>query len=507
MSGTASGLILLPLAMAYIPMIIARLAADGALASRREAAAEAARYERESRKMRENLIRTAFAENSSLYRDSMFNDMKEQTEVNVEASEQMMSALEDQRKAVREAAEQADAEAYGRFVGGLRERNERTLQEISKIQEEAGLTYRCRIRASMEKISSKMDERQRLYMEELAHIQGQAEQKKQRAKEIARSYIEEGRELLIALEGEHKGRKFAEKQLQTLTQQCREAEILYEKEQYEAAIAAAKDNIIAAVEETYEADAKMQEWENYRKLALVLSADVRTYIESQGFITEEAKAYVEEKAGRKLEDEIVGVSLSEYTDKNAKGQTKYDFLLYKARKAYEALRAPQAEEMTTAQLKEYVEFLNKELYPDILQCINKAVINMNNAFSRQNISEEIIDFFEEHNFVFNGYAYDDDCHDKALHIGLENPSNGEELIITLAPEFLENGDLQTRVDLKQIKGDETNEERKAYYRSCVEEVVKGRNPHAQVSIACREETRNKLAEDTRTKEKLKSVRD
>ena len=159
--------------------------------------------------------------------------------------------------------------------------------------------------------------------------------------------------------------------------------------------------------------------------------------------------------------------------------------------------------MTTDQLKAYVSFLNTELYPAITMCINRAVINMNNAFSRQNISEEIIDFFEEHNFMFSGYAYDDDCHDKALHIGLENEATGEELIITLAPELLESGDIQTHVDLKQIKGDEANEERKAYYRQCVEEVVKGSNPYARVSLKCKSETRNKLSTDTETKKKLK----
>ena len=195
--------------------------------------------------------------------------------------------------------------------------------------------------------------------------------------------------------------------------------------------------------------------------------------------------------------------MSEYTDRNAKGQTRFDYLLFKVNEVYKALRDPQAQQLTTDQLKQYVSFLNNDLYPAIAMCINRAIINMNNAFSRQNISEEIIDFFEEHNFIFNGYAYDEDCHDKALHIGLENQATGEELIITLAPELLQSGDIQTHVDLKQIKGDEANEERKAYYRQCVEEVVKGSNPYAKVNIKCKSETRNKLSTDTETKKKLK----
>ena len=48
-----------------------------------------------------------------------------------------------------------------------------------------------------------------------------------------------------------------------------------------------------------------------------------------------------------------------------------------------------------------------------------------------------------------------------------------------------------------------DEERKAYYRECIEKVVKGNNPYASVDIKCNAETRNKLSADTETKKKLK----
>ena len=235
----------------------------------------------------------------------------------------------------------------------------------------------------------------------------------------------------------------------------------------------------------------------------MLSEEVKAFIESQEFVTEAAKAHAEKCSGKTLENEIVGMRIADYTDKNSKGQTRYDYLSRKANETYDMLRRDDAEDLTTEQLKSSVDFLNNELYPAISTCLNRAVANMNNAFSRQNISEDIIDFFEEHNFTFNGYAYDENTHDKALHIGLENEATGEELIITLAPELLENGDVQTHVDLKQIKGDEANEERKAYYRECVENVVKGANPYAQCILKCKGETRGKLSTDTETKKKLK----
>ena len=328
-------------------------------------------------------------------------------------------------------------------------------------------------------------------------------EKNKRAAEIAEGYINEATTLLTSLEEDYNGRKFSARQITTLRSQLNQVISLYNSGSYESAIAGAKDVATAALEEIYEADAAQKEWDNYYKLALVLSEEVKTFIESQETVTEEAKAHAEKYSGKTLENEIVGMRIADYTDKNAKGQTRYDYLRHRASEMYDALRKEDAQNLTTEQLKSSIDFLNDELYPAVSICLNKAVANMNNAFSRQNISEDIIDFFEEHNFSFSGYAYDDNAHDKALHIGLENEATGEELIITLAPELLENGDVQTHVDLKQTKGDEANEERKAYYRECIENVVKSSSPYAQCSLKCKSETRGKLSTDTETKKKLK----
>ena len=503
MSGEAGGLILIPLALAAMPLVLGGLAIAGVVSVGVKAGGAAVRYEQEQRRRREEIRRSGVAQSIGDFRRTMQNSMNEQTNLNIQASECMMLELENQRTAMRRAAEQQDTQAFQRYVSNLKASRAQTMQTIANTQNEFNVTYRNKIAESMGIVSQRINEQYAMYIDELQRLQADLAAKDQKAQEVAGAYIEEARTLLTALSEDFEGQKFSSRQLVTLNEQFNQAVSLYNNGRYESAIASAKDVAINTLEEIYEADAKKQEWDNYYKLALVLSEEVKTYIESQAVITDEAKAYAEQASGKTLEDEIVGIKVSEYTDKNAKGQTRFDYLLFKANEAYKALRDPQAQQMTTDQLKAYVSFLNTELYPAITMCINRAVINMNHDFSRQNISEEIIDFFEEHNFMFSGYAYDDDCHDKALHIGLENEATGEELIITLAPELLESGDIQTHVDLKQIKGDEANEERKAYYRQCVEEVVKGSNPYARVSLKCKSETRNKLSTDTETKKKLK----
>lgn len=504
MSGEAGGLILVPLALAAMPFILGGLAIAGAATIGVKAGSAAVQYEREQRRRREEIRRSGVAQSIGNFRSAMLSSMNEQTSLNVQASERMMQELEKQRQTLRRVAEQQDAQTFQSYVSNLKASRAQTMQNIADAQNEFNLSYRRKISESMGYVSQKINEQYSMYIDELRQLQADLAAKEARSQQIANVYIEEAKSLLISLSEDFEGQKFSGRQLATLNAQFNQAVSQFNNGHYESTIASAKDVAINTLEEIYEADARKQEWENFFKLALVLSEEVKTYIESQSVITQEAKAYAEEASGKKLEDEIVGIKICEYTDRNAKGQTRFDYLLFKANEVYSLLRDPQAQQLTTDQLKQYVGFLNNELYPAIAMCINRAVINMNNAFSRQNISEEIIDFFEEHNFIFNGYAYDEERHDKALHIGLENEATGEELIITLAPELLQNGDIQTHVDLKQIRGDEANEERKAYYRQCVEEVVKGSNPYAKVNIQCKNETRNKLSTDTEIKKKLKS---
>jgi hypothetical protein len=128
---------------------------------------------------------------------------------------------------------------------------------------------------------------------------------------------------------------------------------------------------------------------------------------------------------------------------------------------------------------------------------------MSNAFARQDISEEIIDFFEEHNFSFTGYSYDGNEHKGALHIGLENEISGEEIIVTLAPQMLA-GNVSTRVEIDQLMGEETNEERRQFYRTSVEQVVTEKTPCARIRLECNSKYRNRFSNREELREKIKA---
>ena len=298
MSGEAGGLILIPLALAAMPLVLGGLAIAGAVSVGVKAGGAAVRYEQEQRQRREEIRRSGVAQSIGDFRGTMLNSMNEQTSLNIQASERMMLELESQRTAMRRAAEQQDTQAFQSYVSNLKAARAQTMQAIANTQNEFNISYRQKIAESMGLISQKINEQYSMYIDELQQLQADMAAKDARAQEIANAYIEEARTLLASLSDDFDGQKFSGRQLATLNNQFNQAVTQFNNGHYESAIASAKDVAINTLEEIYEADAQKQEWENYFKLALVLSEEVKTYIESQSVITEDAKAYAEEASGK-----------------------------------------------------------------------------------------------------------------------------------------------------------------------------------------------------------------
>jgi len=437
------------------------------------------------------------------FRTSVADNMREQTRINRQISDQMMSELEMSRNEMLSVINSNDPEQYKKYTEELGKSKSALTKKIVSIQDGFVKNYHQKINESMEAISKDVNKQYASHIDELKAMQADIQKKNELASSLAQDYIEEATTLLTALNEDYNGQKYSKNQMLEIERTINDASKQYNIGNYEAAIAIAKDSALAAIEEIYKADCRQQEWDNYYKLALTVASEVTAFIKGQETITAEAKAKVEQQLGKAIEDDIVGIKVSDYTEKRMDGKTQYEYLLGQAESILQTLESDQVENLTVEQLKDYVELLNTRIYPAASETIFKGILNMSNAFSRQNISEEIIDFFEEHNFDFKGFSYDDEKHDGALRIGLENDSTGEEIIVTLAPELLENGEVQTRVEIDQLKGDETNEARKEFYRKSVQQCVCDNTPGAQVKLECKKESKNKLSDRTSLRDRLK----
>ena len=502
MSGEADGILLLPLAIAAIPVVGAVLLGSAVVSGISSAAGAASRYEQRKRKERNDIRQSRAGESVGSFRSEVTNNMRNQTRLNAQASEQMMNEIKRNRQEMVDMLQKNDPAQYHQYMGRINESKKQLSQTMVNIQENFIKNYHTTINESMNRVTTQINNKYAQLSSELQQLKNDAAAKKARAKQIADQYIEEVKTLLISFEQDFEAAKFSHSQLVELQRSVNDAISQYNLENYESAIATAKMTVVDTIEEIYKADCKKQEWENYFKLALTGAEELVTYIEAQGTITESVKNQVEERIGKSLEEDIVGLEVKDYTGCMANGSNRYEYLLGKAKEIKEFLNSEQAENLTTNELKEYVSLINSQLYPEATMAVYKGILNMSNAFSRQNISEEIISFFEDHDFNFTGYSYEDDKHDGSLHIGLENDVTGEEIIVTLAPEVMGNGEVQTRVAIDQLKGDETNEERKAYYRASVRDVVVGNTPGAQIKLECKKETRNRLSSNTQLRDKL-----
>lgn len=504
MSGEAGGILLLPLAIAAVPVVGAVLLGGAAIAGISAAVGAASDYDRKKRKERNNIRQSKAGENVGSFRNEVANNMKNQTRLNAQASEQMMNEIKRNRQEMIDMLQKDDPAKYHQYLGSINESRKQLSQSMAGIQENFIKNYHTTINESMNRVTRQINDKYAQLNAELQQLQSDAAAKKAKAKQIADGYIEEAKTLLISFEQDFEAPKFSNSQLVELQRSVNDAISQYNMENYESAIATAKMVVVDTIEEIYKADCKKQEWENYFKLALTGAEELVAFIEAQGTITEDVKNQVENRIGKSLEEDIVGLEVKDYTGCMSSGVSKYDYLLGKAKELKDFLNSKQAENLTTNELKEYVSLINSQLYSDAVMTVYKGILNMSNAFSRQNISEEIISFFEDHDFNFTGYSYEDDKHDGALHIGLENDVTGEEIIVTLAPETMGNGEVQTRVSIDQLKGDETNEARKEYYRASVRDVVIGNTPGAQIKLECKKETRNKLSSNTQLRNKLQS---
>lgn len=134
MSGEAGGLILIPLALAAMPLVLGGLAIAGVVTVGAKAGDAAVRYEQEQRRRREEIRRSGVAQSIGDFRRTMLNSMNEQTSLNVQASERMMLELGSQRTAMRRAAEQQDTQVFQSYVSNLKASRAQTIPCLCHIR-------------------------------------------------------------------------------------------------------------------------------------------------------------------------------------------------------------------------------------------------------------------------------------------------------------------------------------------------------------------------------------
>ena len=154
MSGESGGLILLPLlALGAMPFVLGGLAVAGIAVAGVKAGKAAVNYEQKKREERKEIRQSDAAISIGNFRGEMQRSMNEQNALNVQASNQMMRELEQQRAAMSRAAQQQDAGAFGDYVRQMKQSHAQVINSITDTQERFNQNYRSRISESMSQVT------------------------------------------------------------------------------------------------------------------------------------------------------------------------------------------------------------------------------------------------------------------------------------------------------------------------------------------------------------------
>ena len=313
MSGEAGGLVLLPLAIFALPVVGAVLVGGAVIAGGAAAvnagANAAARRAEARRREREEIMRSGINDTIGSFRSTLASNMNEQVRLNQQASNEMMSIMNSHRAEMQRWADPNDPAKYQQYLANMRTSREGVSRRLMEIEDNFVRNYHEQIQLSMATITDTINRQYATYLNELEQLNADIQAKEAKAREFAEQYLEEAKTLIESLQKDYDGARFSGEALHELQRALNDAITQFNHGHYEAAIASAKDTALQTIEEIYKADCKQQEFDNYHALAISLGAELEAFLTHQEFITAEAKEEVENKTGKTLEDDVVGIRI------------------------------------------------------------------------------------------------------------------------------------------------------------------------------------------------------
>ena len=173
------------LALGALPFVLGGLAVAGVAYAGVKAGQAAVNYEQQKRVERKEIRQSDAGVNIGNFRGEMQRSMNQQNALNVQASNQMMQALERQRNAMRQVAQQQDVEAFGNCVRQMKQSHAQVMNSITDTQARINLNYKNKITESMSEVTRQINEQYASRMGEIEQLKANITEKNKRAAEIA----------------------------------------------------------------------------------------------------------------------------------------------------------------------------------------------------------------------------------------------------------------------------------------------------------------------------------
>lgn len=409
MSGEIGYLLALPLALVAVPVALGGLAAAGVVKAGAAALQVAGDYERQRRAERAEIYSSGVRDEILDYRKNVKKMMDAQRELNKELSTKFEADLQENREKFAKLISSMEV-GEAAFAEEVELESGKMISWIKMKQRELQDTYHVKVTETLEEIGAGSQKKFDNTMSQIQAIYEDEAKKEAAMAKAALSYVEEVKDLIIALDTQFHGEKYVSSHLGLHRADLRNLEKQYNEGNYEACMVAAASLMAKVRQDILTSDEMHQEFENWQKIAAMLIAENKEMMASQRVLTEEILAELEKEADKRGEElgitaDDVGTDLSIYWGRTAEGKSVYEEMMEKLTELEACVLAEECK-LTLEELQEIAGKMSSDWRIKIAQGTQHALESWNGALQRESLALDIISHMEEHGYQYNDeFAY------------------------------------------------------------------------------------------------------
>ena len=470
MSGEGAGYLLaLPIAIGAVAVAGAGLAAYGVAKAGVFVGKSAYSYYRKKEEERQAIVESGVrSQLGTLHADveATFAAMNQQGQQLYQEMEKEMAA---QNRQMQEVLERMDLEEYQHYLSDMKKTQKEIYQKMETMHRKFDQEYAQKAEADLKEVQRNVNKNAQEVLEQIKEFQGSAQKKEAFAQDLAQKYIRQTRELLEALAGGF-GDSYLKAAVQnTLERQLKDAVDMYNLQNYEGAIATAQTLQMNIGEKMYELEKEDIDWSVSYQAALTAADMVKEYLESQSSFSDEAAEEMKKMTGVEIPEELYDEEIADYADREADGTNRYLKILKAVQNIRKELDSDTVRERSSQELRKLTEQIYTVLYPQSMQIVQDAVMNMSNVFYRVEKANEFEDYLKSKDLQVRLFFEDEDDLTSDIGIAVYNDITGEKVVYTLAKQ--KNGENPQKVNIvyQLAQGDEQNESRNRYYQDLIKD--------------------------------------
>lgn len=393
--------------------------------------------------------------------DEVMENMREQNEALYRSVEDMLKNITDTQSSISADIDASDAEAFRKL---LQNTGKNTIDGIEKIHAQFRKSYTEALNRSNSEITSALTSLKEKVISEIGSIEADIADRDERARSRAEELLEDAK-LLAASYVSEAGEKY-----------IAEAESDILKGNYQSAVSLASSAVTQIYMDMYKSDAEEKEKEFYRSSMIFLTAEIKELLDSLKSVDFRLSAD---------SDKVMTADLTQFM------KCEYEEFCRRLEETERFIEL-YSEDADSTELRRRTEELNS-MITEINEETADAFYFMSYSLNRVEVEKSIYGILKEKGFSLTDTKYTDGDPSKAGERTYSCALTGEELTVSVIPYSDENNELKTELVL--LSSESSEESREQYRKDIIKKLKSSCGSIDNVSLKCKEESRNKDAAD------------